>query len=242
VLEASAIICAVRNHGEHGAVVRAITRDYGLFAGYVSGARSRVLRPVLIPGNSVAGVWKARGGDQLASLSVELAHSRAVLMEEPLAASAIDWLTSVTAATLPPEHPYPPLFLALEGVLSAIEAAPNAKGWAATIVRYEQLLLSQLGFGLDLESCAVTGQTHELAWVSPRSARAVSRGAGTDYEAELLPLPAFLINQAPASWPDVLAGLRLTGHFVASALLTGRAANVMAARERLVDRLVGAAD
>lgn len=242
MLEASAIICAVRNHGEHGGIVRAITRDHGLVTGYVSGARSRALRPVLIPGNSVAGVWKARGGDQLASLSLELAHSRAALMDEPLAAAAIDWLTSVTAATLPPEHPYPPLFLALEGVLGAIEAAPTAKGWAATIVRFELLLLAQLGFGLDLESCTVTGQTHDLAWVSPRSARAISREAATGYETKLLSLPAFMIDQSRATWPDVLAGLRLTGHFLATALLTGRATSVMAARERLVDRLVSAAD
>ena len=160
-------------------IVRALTAQFGLITGYVSGGRSRALRPVLVPGNSVAGEWRQRGGDRLASLTVEPLHSRAALIDGPLAAAAIDWLTALTAATLPPEHPYPPLYLALEGVLGAIEAAPAARGWAATIVRYELLLLAELGFGLDLTSCAVTGDVSDLIWVSPKSARAVSRAAST---------------------------------------------------------------
>ena len=242
MLSAPAIICAVRLHGETGVIVRALTAEHGLITGYVSGGRSRALRPVLVPGNSVAGGWRQRGGDRLASLTVELLHSRAALIDGPLAAAAIDWLTALTAATLPPEHPYPPLYLALEGVLGAIEAAPAARGWAATIVRYELLLLAELGFGLDLSSCAVTGEVSDLIWVSPKSARAVSRAGGVGYEKQLLALPSFLITGAPAAWPDMLSGLRLTGHFLGANLLTERRANVMAARERLVDRLARAAE
>ena len=222
--------------------MRALTAEHGLVSGYVSGGRSRTMRPVLVPGNSVAGEWRQRGGDRLASLTVEPLHSRAALIDGPLAAAAIDWLTALTAATLPPEHPYPPLYLALEGVLGAIEAAPAARGWAATIVRYELLLLAELGFGLDLSSCAVTGEVSDLIWVSPKSARAVSRAGGVGYEKQLLALPPFLSDGAPATWPDMLNGLHLTGHFLAANLLTERRANVMAARERLVDRLARAAE
>ncbi len=240
-LRAPAIVCAARAHGEHGVIVHALTESHGLITGYVSGGRSRALRPVLVPGNSVAGDWRARGGDRLAALTIELLHSRAALIDGPLAAAAIDWLTALTAATLPPEHPYPRLYLALEGVLGAIEAAPAARGWAATIVRYELLLLADLGFGLDLATCIVTGKAGNLAFVSPKSGCAVSREGAVGLEARLLPLPPFLLDGPAASWADVLDGLSLTGHFLTRWLLTERRAKVMAARERLVDRLMIAA-
>lgn len=242
LISAPAIICSARLHGETGVIVRSLTEAHGLLAGYVSGGRSRTLRPVLVPGNSVAGEWRERGGAQLASLSVEPLHSRAALLEGPLAAAAIDWLTALTAATLPQAHPYPRLWLALEGVLGAIEAAPAARGWAAAIVRYELLLLGQLGFGLDLNSCAVTGQSNDLIWVSPKSARAVSAAAGVGYEGRLFALPPFLTTGEAADWPAMISGLRLTGHFLARSLLTERRAPVMAARERLIDRLTRAAE
>lgn len=146
-MRASAIICAVRNHGETGTIVRALTAEYGLVAGYVRGGRSRLMRPVLIPSNIVDAAWKFRGGAQLASLTVELIRSRAPLMAEPLAAAALDWVTALAAATLPEGHPYPQLYLALDGVINAVEAAPAARGWSAALARYEQLLLITLGYG-----------------------------------------------------------------------------------------------
>lgn len=146
-ISASAIICAVRPHGEAGAIVRALTAEYGLLAGYVQGARGRTLRPVLIPGNGIKGEWRGRVADQLPSLTAEPEYSRAHLLGEPLAVSAIDWLTSLTAATLPEAMPYPRLYSALSGVLSAVELAPAARGWARGVAGYEQLLLSQLGYG-----------------------------------------------------------------------------------------------
>lgn len=144
---ATAIICAVRNHGETGTIVRILTADHGLVTGYVRGGRSRLMRPVLIPANIVDARWKLRAGNQLASLSVELMRSRAPLMTEPLAAAALDWVTALAAATLPEAHPYAGLYLALDGVIAAIEAAPTARGWAGALVRYERLLLATLGYG-----------------------------------------------------------------------------------------------
>jgi DNA repair protein RecO (recombination protein O) len=237
-IEAQAIVCAVRPHGEHGAIVRALTPLDGLQPGFVRGGRSRRLRPVLMPGNTVQAEYRARTDEQLAQLSVELVHSRAPLLAEPLAAAGIDWACALSAAALAEAQPYPRLYEALEGLLGAIEAAPSARGWAAALVRYELLLLSELGFGLDLSECAATGAREDLAYVSPRSGRAVSAGAAGEYRDRLLRLPAYLVGgKESPQWEGIRDGLRLTGHFLARDLLIERQADVLAARERLVDRL-----
>lgn len=237
-LRTPAIICAMRAHGEHGAIVRALTPDNGLLAGYVRGGRSRRLRPVLVPGNLVEADYRARTEEQLPGLTVELTHSRAGLLGEPLAAAAIDWLTTLTAVALAEGQPHPRLYETLEAVLAAIEYAPSARGWAAAAVRYELLLLAELGYALDLSACAATGATDDLAFVSPKSGAAVSRVAGEPYAGRLLPLPSFLI--APGSetgWADIVAGLRLTGHFLARDILVERRADALDARERMVARI-----
>lgn len=236
-LNTQAMVLAVRPHGESGAIVRALTAEAGLLAGYVRGGRSRALRPVLQPGNVVLGDWRARTDEQLPALTVELVHSRAAMFREPLPAAAFEWATALTAAVLPEGQAYPAVHAALGGMLDAIEAAPAARGWAAALVRYELLVLAALGFGLDLERCAATGVSADLAFVSPRSGTAVSRTAAVGYETRLLVLPAFLRTGGAAKWDDILAGLKLTGHFLARDLLHGRAAEVLAARERLVERL-----
>jgi DNA repair protein RecO (recombination protein O) len=236
-LDAEAIVCAVRPHGEHGAIVRALTAEAGLLAGYVRGGRGRRLRPALIPGNRLRAAYRARTDDQLPSLTAELAHSLAPMFGEPLPAAAIGWATAVAAAALPEAQPYPRLFAALAGVLGAIEAAPAARGWASALVRYELLLLSELGFGLDLSACAATGATQDLAYVSPKSGAAVARQAGEPYRDRLLPLPCFVTEGGEGTWPAILDGLRLSGHFLKRDVLQGRAADVLGARQRLIDRL-----
>jgi DNA repair protein RecO (recombination protein O) len=148
-LETQAILCAVRAHGEHGAIVRALTPADGIQPGYVRGGRSRRLRPVLLPGNLVQAEYRARTEEQLAQLSVELVRSRAPLLGEPLPAAAIEWLTALTASTLPEGQAYPRIYDALDGILCAVEAAPSVGGWAHALVRYELLVLRELGFGLD---------------------------------------------------------------------------------------------
>ncbi|NIJ16940.1 DNA repair protein RecO [Sphingobium vermicomposti] len=233
----SALICAVRHHGEHGAIARLLTPDHGLQAGYVRGGRSRAMRPVLLPGNGVKAEFRARTEEHLAGLTVELEHSRAPLLSEPLPAAAIDWACALTAATLSEGTPCPALYQALDGVLGAVEAAPAARGWAAALVRYELLLLAELGFGLDLGRCAATGGNGDLAYVSPRSAAAVSRAGAVGYESRLLPLPAFLLEGGSGDWSAILDGLRLTGFFLERSVLTDWRADVLAARARLVERL-----
>lgn len=237
-IESQAIIVAVRPHGEHGAIVRALTPDDGLQPGYVRGGKSRRLRPVLVPGNAVQAEFRSRTDEQLAHLSVELTHSRAFLLSEPLAAAGLEWSCALTAAALAEGQPYPNLYQGLDGLLAAIEAAPSARGWAAALVRYELLMLGELGFGLDLGECVATGATNDLTFVSPKSGRAVSEGAASAYRDRLLPLPAFLTagSETPV-WEEIRDGLRLTGHFLARDLLIERQSDVLAARERLVERL-----
>ena len=203
-IETQAIILAVRAHGEHGAIVRALTHLDGVQPGFVRGGRSRRLRPILLPGNLVQAEYRARTEEQLAQLSVELVHSRAPLLAEALPAAAIDWASALTAAALPEGQAYPRLYEALDGVLGAVEASPNAKGWATALVRYELLLLAELGFGLSPERIAA--------------------------------LPPGLAGPAP-QWEEIVAGLKLTARFLERDLLTGRQAEVLAARERLIERL-----
>lgn len=237
-VRAPAIICSMRAHGEHGAIVRALTPDHGLLAGYVRGGRSRRLRPVLVPGNLVEADYRARTAEQLPGLTVELSHSRAGLLAEPLAAAAIDWLCVLTAVSLVEAQPFPRLYEALEATLAAIEYAPSARGWAASAVRYELLLMAEMGYALDLSACTVTGARDDLGFVSPKSAAAVSRGAGEPYADRLLPLPAFLVEPGhDAGWADILDGLRLTGHFLARDILVDRRADALDARARLIDRM-----
>jgi DNA repair protein RecO (recombination protein O) len=235
--ETQAIVCALRNHGEHGAIVRLMTPEQGLIAAYVRGARGRRMRPVLIAGNVVQTELSARTETQLPQAAIELVHSRGPLLSEPLPAAAIDWATVLTATALPEGQPYPRLYQALEGLLDAIEAAPSAAGWGAALVRYELLLLAELGFGLDLDRCAVTGGNDNLVAVSPKSGRAVSAAEAEPYVGKLLPLPRFVREGGPASWPEIVAGLNLTGHFLLRDLLTDRARPIAEARERLVERL-----
>ncbi len=148
-IRARAIVVAVRAHGEHGAIVRALTAEHGLLAGYVRGGRSRRVRPILSVGNVVAADFRARNDVQLASLDVELIASRAPLLSEPLAAAAIEWVTALAAVTLPEGHPYPRVHDALDGVLAAVEMAPSAQGWVVALQRYEALVLAELGYGND---------------------------------------------------------------------------------------------
>ncbi len=236
-VEALAIVCAVRAHGEHGAIVRALTPTDGMLAGYVRGGRSRRLRPVLVPGNMIRADFRARTEEQLPALTVELSESRAGMMSEALPAAAIEWATALSATVLPEAQPFPRLYSALDGVLAAVIAAPAARGWATAMVRYELLLLTELGFGLDLSACVASGANDDLAFVSPKSGGAVSRSAGELYRDRLLPLPSFLMEGGAGEWGDIIDGFRLTGHFLERDLLHNRAIDILAARERLVDRL-----
>lgn len=146
-VRASAIVCASRPHGETAAIVRLLTADHGLVAGFVAGARGRELRPVLVPGNLVEVELRARSDSQLPFARLELTESRGPWLSEPLAAAAIQWVTALTAAALPERQSYPALHVALAAVLDAICHAPSARGWVPALLAYEALLLRELGYG-----------------------------------------------------------------------------------------------
>lgn len=143
-----AIVCAIRPHGETAGIVRLLTADHGLVAGYVAGARGRTLRPVLIPGNLVDAELRASSASQLPFMRLELVQSRGPWLSEPLPAAAIGWVTALTAATLPERHAYPALYEALAALLEAVCVAPSARRWTLPLVSFEVLLLRELGYGV----------------------------------------------------------------------------------------------
>lgn len=146
-LAAPAILIAARAHGETAVIARLLTEEAGVVAAYVAGGRGRQLRPVVIPGNTVAADVRAKSDSQLPFARLELVQSRGPWLSEPLPAAAIGWATALTAATLPERQPYPALYAALGALLDAVCAAPSARGWAGALVAYEVLLLRELGYG-----------------------------------------------------------------------------------------------
>jgi DNA repair protein RecO (recombination protein O) len=140
-------LLASRPQGETGAIARLLTAEAGLVAGYVAGGRGRQMRAVMVPGNRVALDLATRSASQLPFARLELEHSRAALMTEPLPAAAIQWVCGLTAAALPERNAYPGLYEALDGLLDAIAIAPSARGWVSGLIAYETMLMRELGYG-----------------------------------------------------------------------------------------------
>ncbi len=227
--QAPAVVLAARPLGEGGAVVTLLTEAEGRHAGFVRGGASRAQAPVWQPGNLVEARWVARLAEQLGALRGELVHPAAALaMEDPLALALLASACAVAEAALPERQAHPEAFrglVSLIGRLGPGASQDRGLGAAALLpdyVRWEAALLAELGYGLDLSCCAATGVRTGLAWVSPRSGRAVSAAAGAPWEARLLALPAFLLDGDAAAGPgEWLAGLRLTAHFLARDVFAG---------------------
>lgn len=231
-----AVVLAVRRHGETSAIANLLTRGHGRHLGLVRGGRSRNSRPVLQPGNLVLANWRARLEDQLGTFTVEPVAMRAAgLIADPFKLAGLSTLTGLTQV-LPEREPHPTLYDALTIALAALD---DDAMWPAVLVRYEMGLLEELGFGLDLAACAVTGRTDDLVYVSPRTGRAVSEEAGAPYHERLFALPAFLRAPQPGQpAPDeVIAGLHLTGHFLERHILQPRDLASPGARGFVIERL-----
>lgn len=238
------IVLGARRYGETGVVLDLLTRARGRHAGLVRGGRSLRMQPVLQPGNSVAAVWRGRIEGQLGHFRVEGTVSRAGrYLASAVALNGLGLLTELLR--LLPEHDaHPALYDAALVVLEHLDAADIAP---VLLVRFELALLAELGFGLDLSRCALTGGTQDLVYVSPRTGRAVSRTAGEPYRERLLPLPAFLRDSgsgqgfmAGSGHPGseaVRAGFALTGHFLARDLFHPREKTLPDARGRLLGLL-----
>ncbi|PKB25881.1 DNA replication and repair protein RecO [Novosphingobium kunmingense] len=164
-LRTPAIVCAVRQHGETAAIVRLLTEPQGMVAAYVAGARGRVLRPVLLPGNLVQADIRSRSDVQLAFARLELLESRGAWLTEPLPAAALAWVTALAAATLPERQAYPSLFQALSALAVAICQAPSARGWLPGLIAFETLLLRELGYGGSAPPPPAADWTETLAQV-----------------------------------------------------------------------------
>ena len=211
-----AILLSVRPLGETGVVAEVLSRNHGRHAGLVYGGNSKRLAGTLQVGNSVKATWRARLAEQLGNFVFEIERSRAVeLMDRPLKLAGIQAAAGVLAIALPEREPHETIFASLNALLDVGESLSPLE-WAAMYVAWESGLLQELGFGLDLTQCAATGTANDLAFVSPRTGRAVSRAAGQGYVDRLLRLPQFLISreEQDVTPHDVLDGLKLTGFFL----------------------------
>ncbi|MCS6855174.1 MAG: DNA repair protein RecO [Elioraea sp.] len=229
--EDEAVVLAARPHGEGHAIATVFTRTQGVRRGLVYGGAGRRARANWQPGTLLAARWRARLADQLGRLEGEMVFAAsASVLEDPLALAVLASACAVAEAALPEAEPHPRAYEALVGLMGRLA---DREGGLAAYVRWEVVLLAELGFGLDLTACAVTGAREGLAFVSPRTGRAVSGAAAGPWRERLLPLPAFLIGEAPAAPEDIAAGLRLTGHFLARDVFGSAHRSPPPARERL---------
>jgi DNA repair protein RecO (recombination protein O) len=237
-----AIVLGLRHFGENGAILEVLTREHGRHLGLVRGATSKRLKGALEPGNGVTLHWRARLDQQLGSFVVELAAARAAqFFSDGLKLAALAAACAIVAATLPERESHTRVFEAFKALLAhmADKASP---AWMEDYVRFEIVLLEDLGFGLDLTRCAATGATETLTHVSPKSGRAVSAAAAEPYRDKLLPLPAFLTPaDGAASRKDLVDGLALTAFFLERVALEAHGAPMPAARTRLSERLAATA-
>lgn len=237
-----AIVLSARRHGEGGAILSLLCETQGRHAGMLRGAGSPRLRGVSEPGTLVEALWRARLADHLGNWQLEpLQHFAADVLDEPLRLAALQSVCALADAALPERESHADVFYATEALLQAL----SGPFWAALLVKWETKLLESLGFGLDLQRCAATGATGNLAFVSPRTGRAVSLEAAGPYRERLLPLPGFLIGQGAAEPAQILDGLRLTGHFLLRHVFEVTHRTLPAARTRFVEsysRWAGVAD
>jgi DNA repair protein RecO (recombination protein O) len=231
-----AIILAARPHGETSLILQVLTHEHGRHAGLVRGARRARGRGVYETGNLIVADWRARLADHLGTLRCELLRGYAAgLIDDPARLSCLAAAAALAEAALPEREAAPGAFLGLAALLDSLAAD---RGWEAAYVAWELALLAELGFGLDLSRCAATGATSDLAYVSPKSAQAVSRDAGAPYRDKLLPLPGFLLAGGASPAPDAIRdGLALTGFFLTRHIFEPLDRKMPAARTRFVDRM-----
>ena len=239
--EAPGIILDTRPFGEADMLATIMTEEHGAHRGLARGGQSRTRSALWQPGNLVQARWLGRLSDQLGSFTAELVHPAAALaLDDPLALAMLRSACAVSEGALPEREPHPTVF---DGLLNLLARLPTGPEMLADQIRWELTLLAALGYGLDLTSCAVTGTTEHLAFVSPRSGRAVSTAAAGIWKERLLPLPAFLLaTQNQATPTDLRDGLRLTGHFLARDAFGLRHHPLPQARLALYDRVAKLAE
>ena len=230
------IVLGVRRHGESSAIVELLTREHGRHLGLVRGGAGSRMRPLLQPGNSVTAVWRARLDEHLGMYALEGTRLRAAtLLASSHAVYGVTHLAAL-ARLLPERDPHEDIYEMLQGTLDDFDDAGIA---AVHLIRFELAMLTELGFGLDLENCAATGETTDLIYVSPKSGGAVSRAAGEPWRDRLLPLPAFLREGEGGanSWSeqDLRDGFTITGLFLLRHVLEPRGQGHSDARDGFIN-------
>jgi DNA repair protein RecO (recombination protein O) len=228
------ILLAVRRHGESSAIIEVFTQEQGRHAGIVRGGAGRRMGPILQPGAQLDVVWRARLEEHIGAFTIEPQRSRAAAaMSDRLMLAGLNSVTSLLSFCLPERVPHDALYRSSEELLDLLEF-PDV--WPLAYLRWEVLLLEQLGYALQLDACAVTGMTDDLLYVSPKTGRAVSRLGAGDWADRLLPLPPVLRGIGGAPDHEIFEGLKTTGHFLSAhmaAHLAGRP--LPEARARLLD-------
>ncbi|MFW8635005.1 DNA repair protein RecO [Cribrihabitans pelagius] len=230
------ILLTMRRHGEHAAIIDVFTEGHGRHAGVVRGGAGRRMAPVLQPGAQLDLTWRARLEDHLGSYHAEPLRSRAAAaLSGRLALAGLNAVTALLAFCLPEREPHPDLYMRSERLLDLLEQEDL---WPLAYLRWEMALLEEMGFGLDLGACAVTGTVEGLAYVSPKSGRAVSREGAGEWADRLLPLPPVMLGQGEADDGEILQALRATGYFLEAHLAPSLGNRPLPeARGRLCDTL-----
>ncbi|GFE66409.1 DNA repair protein RecO [Litoreibacter roseus] len=228
------VLLAVRRHGENAAIIEVFTPDHGRHAGIVRGGTSRKLAPVMQPGAQLHVSWRARLEDHLGTFTIEPLKSRAAqVMDDRKALAGLNALCGLLSFALAERDPHPDLYDRTIALFDLLGANPH---WPLAYLQWELALLEDMGFGLDLSSCAVSGTTQELTFVSPKSGRAVSSSAAGEWADRLLPLPACLRGVGDGSLDEMSEGLRTTGYFLKNWMAPQLGNKPLPpARQRLVD-------
>ena len=232
-----AIVIAVGRHGENHAIAQLLTRNHGRWRGMVHGGGSRRRRAWLQPGTVVRAEWRARTAGQLGTFTLEpVAQHAALALSDPVALAIVQSLAA--ELSLCPERQACPRVYA--GAVLVLEHLSVPEVCSALLARFELALLAELGYGLDLSRCALTGSRQDLAWVSPKTGRAANRQAAAPWADRLLPLPPFLRSaQEDAPTPgEVADGLRMTAHFLERRLFAPQGRALPEARRRLPELLL----
>ena len=235
--QAPAIVLSARLFGEADAVATVLTGEHGAYRGLVRGGSSRARVAVWQPGNLLQARWVGRLPEQLGSFTAELVHPGAALaMDDPLALAVLSSACAVADGALTEREPHSQVFAGLLHLITRLSGGPAV---LAELVRWELVLLAELGYGLSLEQCAATGTADALLWVSPRTGRAVSEAAAGPWKERLLPLPGFVRDGSDGDAEAWRAGLALTGHFLARDVFGTQFRGQPAARLRLLDLAAG---
>jgi DNA repair protein RecO (recombination protein O) len=206
------ILLSSRRHGETSAIIEVFTPTHGRHAGVVRGGTSRKIAPILQPGAQLDVMWRARLEDHIGAFTVEPVRSRAaVAMSDRLALAGLNAVTALVGFSLPEREVHLPLYHRTEALLDLLD---HGDIWPLAYLRWELSLLEELGYGLDLTACAVTGATEGLAYVSPKSGRAVSKAGAGEWAERLLPLPDVLRGVGTAQNAEIVEAFRTTGYFL----------------------------